>query len=333
MSALRFDGWVPCRLYWQAGEPGVEWCYLGSRPLRDPFFDTTMQLEALTPFNSLFRFRTPMAALAEWHAASPGLSPSGFIFHLSRCGSTLITQMLGSLPRNLILSEPGVLEATIRAGVHAPWASVEQQVAWIQWLVSALAQKRRGEERRLFIKFDPSSTVDFALIRLAFPDVPWVFVYRDPVEVIVSNLRRPSALVTRGMSDISFPGLEIAEIATMEDDEYAARVLGAIAEAGAHHAEAAGGMLIHYPQLPEAVWGGLRQHFGLEFTAEEIEEMKRASAFNAKQPGQPFRSDVDSKQLEADRRVRALADRWLRPHYARLEELRRMQSSTGCLNG
>ena len=41
MSALRFDGWVPFRLYWQAGGPGVEWCYLGSRPFSDPFFDAT----------------------------------------------------------------------------------------------------------------------------------------------------------------------------------------------------------------------------------------------------------------------------------------------------
>ena len=226
-----------------------------------------------------------------------------------------------------------MLEATIRADVRAPWASVEQQVAWIQWLVSALAQKRSGEEQRLFIKFDSRSIFDFPLIRLAFPDVPWIFVYRDPVEVIVSNLRRPSTLVTRGMSDVTVPGLEIAEIAGMEDDEYAARVLGVIAETGAHHAAVAGGMLIHYPQLPEAVWGGLQRHFGLHFTVEEIEEMKRASAFNAKQPGQPFRSDVDSKQREADRRIRALADRWLRPHYARLEELRRMQSSGGWLDG
>ena len=94
----------------------MEWCYLGSNGLRDPFFDYTMGIEVQTPFNTLFRFRTPVEALAEWRTVSPGVAPAGFIFHLSRCGSTLITQMLASLPENVVLSKPGVVDAMIRAG-------------------------------------------------------------------------------------------------------------------------------------------------------------------------------------------------------------------------
>lgn len=327
MNGLRFDGWVPCRLYWQAGEPGVEWCYLGSHRFCDPFFETTMHFEVQTPFNSLFRFRTPIAALADWRAFSPGLPPAGFIFHLSRCGSTLITNLLGSLPQNLVLSEPGLLDRMIRSHVRAPWASVEQRVAWLQWLVSALGQPRTGAERRLFIKFDPRSIVDFPLIRLAFPDVPWVFVYRDPVEVMVSNIRGASPLVNRGVLGLDFLMLDTAEIAVMDDDEYAARVLAIVAEAGARHAAANHGMLITYPQLPHAVWGSLQRHFGISLTAEEREQLKQAAMFNAKRPRERFVSDIESKQTEATGRVRALADQWLMPHYARLEELRRAQSA------
>ena len=67
MSRLRFDGWVPFRLYWQGSEPGVEWFYLGARRFSEPFFEGTAHFEVQTPFNSLFRFRTPIGALAEWH--------------------------------------------------------------------------------------------------------------------------------------------------------------------------------------------------------------------------------------------------------------------------
>ena len=197
MSGLRFDGWVPFRLYWQAGEPGVEWVYMGANRFSDPFFEDTTYFEVQTPFNSLFRFRTPFEALADWQAVSPGLKPAGFVFHLSRCGSTLITRMLASLPQNLVLSEPGLLDRALRAHERAPEAPLAQRVMWLQWLVSALGQPRTGLEQRLFIKFDPRNIIDFPLLRLAFPDVPWIFVDRDPVEVMVSNLRSPSLLVTR----------------------------------------------------------------------------------------------------------------------------------------
>ena len=326
VSELRFDGWIPFRAYWQGSEPGLEWCYLGANRFSHPFFETTLHLEVQKPFNALFRFRTPVAMLREWHAASPGLRPAGFIFHLSRCGSTLITRLLGSLPENLVLSEPGVLDAMIRAHERAPGASAEERVAWLQWLVSALGQKRTGEERRLFIKFEPRNTLDFPLIRLAFPYVPWVFVYRDPVEVMTSNLRKPSALVTRGMAGAGFLGLDAAAIAAMDNEEYVARVLAAVAEAGARHAAGAQGLLLHYPQLPEAVWGILQRHFGLSFTAEEVEQLQQAAVFNAKRPEERFVSDSLLKQQEATARIRALADQWVKPHYARLEELRRAQS-------
>ena len=54
-------------------------------------------------------------------------------------------------------------------------------------MVSALAQPRRGEQA-LFVKLDSWHTLALPLFRRAFPSVPWVFLYRDPVEVPVSQL-------------------------------------------------------------------------------------------------------------------------------------------------
>ena len=327
MSGLRFDGWVPFRLFWQGGVPGVEWFYLGSRRFTEPFFEATVNLAVQSPFNSLFRFRTLIAELAEWHAVSPGLRPTGFIFHLSRCGSTLITQMLASLPENVVLSEPGLLDRMIRSHVRAPGASVEQRVAWLRWLVSALGQPRTGDETHLFIKFEPRHILDFPLLRLAFPDVPWIFVYRNPVEVLVSNVSRPSALVTKGIVSLDATAFDLALAAGMEDDEYAARMLGIVAEAAVRHTSSSQGMLVDYTQLPDVVWGGLANHFGLSFTGADVERMKHAATSNAKEPTQRFQSDTDSKKSEASAHLRLLADQFLMPHYRRLEELRRSWSS------
>jgi len=60
-----------------------------------------------TPFNQLFCDRTPLAALGDYAASNPGIAPDGFIFHVSRCGSTLVSQMLAALPDSIVLSEAG----------------------------------------------------------------------------------------------------------------------------------------------------------------------------------------------------------------------------------
>jgi hypothetical protein len=327
VSGIRFDGWVPFRLYWQGSEPGVEWAYLGASGFGEPFFEQTMHYAMQTPFNSLFRFRTPIEALADWHAVSPGLKPAGFIFHLSRCGSTLITRMLASLPQNLVLSEPGPLDLLLRSHERAQEASVELRATWLQWLVSALGQSRTGEERRLFVKFDPRNIVDFPLLRLAFPGVPWVFVYRNPVEAMVSNLRSPSLLVTRGILRPDFLNLDGSVVAGMDDGEYAARVLGIVAETAARHAVAYGGKLVEYKQLPDIVWTDLGRQFGIQFTTAEVDHLKQVATFDAKNPARRFENDTEAKNREATDDVRRLAAQWIAPHSAKLEEIRRAQTS------
>jgi hypothetical protein len=327
VNARRFHGWVPFRLYWQAGEPGVEWLYMGANRFSGPFFEQTMYFEAQTPFNSLFRFRTPLAALAEWSEVSPGVKPAGFIFHLSRCGSTLITRLLTSLPRNLVLSEPGLLDLMLRSHEWAPRAPLEQRAMWLRWLVSALGQRRSGLEQRLFVKFDPRNIVDFPLLRLAFPGVPWIFVYRNPVEVMVSNLRAPSLLVTPGIVGADFLNFDASLVAGMDYAEYVARVLGIVAETAARHAAATGGMPIDYTQLPAVVWGDLERNFGLDLTPDEVDQLKQVAAFDAKKPDRRFVSDTEDKRQEADDRVRRAAEQWISPHCARLEEIRLAHAS------
>lgn len=323
--SLPFEGWIPFRLYWQGSEPGVEWCYLGTNRFTEPFFETTMHFAVETPFNSLFRFRTPMDVLPEWQCTNPGLAPTGFIFHLSRCGSTLITQLLGSLPEHVVISEAGLLDGILRSHERAPQASLEQRVSWLRGLVSALGQPRTGSESRLFIKFDPRSISHYPLWRRAFPNVPWVFVYRDPVEVMVSNLRGPAQLLTRGLDTASFLSVPPSRIEAMDDEEFLARGLGVIAAAAVQCASDHPGLLINYRQLPEFVWNGMQRHFGMTFSDEAVERFGQLASLHAKHPGRPFTSDTERKHREATDRVRLLAREWVEPHYAKLEDLRLRQ--------
>jgi len=157
--------------------------------------------------------------------------------------------------------------------------------------------------------------------------VPWVFVYRDPVEVMVSNLRSPSLLVTRGILGPDFLNFDGSLVAGMDDGEYAARVLGIVAETAAQHAVTAGGKPIEYSQLPDIVWGDLRRHFGIEFTPQEVDQLKQVATFDAKKPERRFENDTEAKNREATGHIRHLAAQWIAPHYARLEEIRLAHAS------
>ena len=49
------------------------------------------------------------------------------------------------------------------------------------------------KERYLFFKIQSVGTRYVRTFREAFPETPWAFVYRDPVQVMMSHLDKPHA--------------------------------------------------------------------------------------------------------------------------------------------
>src|SRR5688572_16934434 len=95
-----FRDWVPIRVYRRGSETMVDWCYAGSMRFTQPFFEDTVQQMFRRPFSLLFRHQTSFEFLGKLCDSQSGLTPTGFIFHMSRCGSTLVAQMLAALERN-----------------------------------------------------------------------------------------------------------------------------------------------------------------------------------------------------------------------------------------
>ncbi len=273
------------------------------------------------PFNGLFAHRTDMDVLARWHEESPGLTPSGFIFHMSRCGSTLVSRMLAAVPSHLVISEAGPLDALARPHLQAPHAPIERRIAWFRWMVSALGQKRTGAEERYFVKFDSRTTLDLPFIRQAFPDVPWIFVYRDPTEVMASHRSDPAPAMIPGIVGRGGLDLPAAQALAMTGEEYGARVLGRLCEAAWDSLREAG-LPVNYAQLPEAVGRDIANHFGIGLTPGEQESMNEAALFHAKHPRRRFEPDAEGKRRDLPKAAHEAAARWIEPHYAALERLR-----------
>lgn len=312
-------GWIPIRVYWQEGRPWLDWCYLGQERFEEPFFDQTIERALRRPFSLLFRHQTPIEILAQARAALDCVPPSGFIFHMSRCGSTLISQMLAALPRNIVISEASPIDSILNAPWRNPALTEEERLAWFQWIVTALGQKRNREEEHFFIKFYSSHALHLPLIHRAFPGVPWIFVYRDPLEVMVSHHRNPSGQLLPRLSDPRLGDLDQAAAWEFSPDEHCARALARICAAALENLGTGPGLLISYRELPGVVADSLLNSFHLRVTEAELERMQRASRFSAKDPSLMFADDSAAKQRDATDEIRQLANRWLRPLYDRLE--------------
>jgi hypothetical protein len=233
------------------------------------------------PFNLAFSRRTRFAALEALHAEAPGLRPAGLIFHMSRCGSTLIAQMLAQLSATIVLSEPQPLDALIR--LRRRGVDDATLAGWLRGMAGALAQPRNGEQR-LFFKFHAWHVLELPLIRRAFPGVPWIFVFREPRAVLRSHERMPGPEVTAGMID--FPGAGVAAD-TFDPEppaEYAARVLAAFCEAALAQHASGPCAFVAYDDLPEAFFSELLPFFGVAATSEECERMRAASRRDSKAP-------------------------------------------------
>ena len=318
MNTPQLGDWMPIRIYEQGGQFWVDWCYWAQQRFGEPFFEQTVARRLRQPFNLLFRQQTPIETLAELQAQTPGLPPTGFIFHMSRCGSTLLAQLLAALPCNIVISEAGPIDAVLRSRWGDPQITDEQRIGWLRSLLSAFARPRHAQERHLFVKFDSWHTLALPLIQRAFPDVPWIFLYRDPGQVLASHARQPGAQMVPGRLDPQWLGLDDNRLEHGRLDEYCARVLTRICGAALQYHNQ-NGRFVHYRQLPGAVWLELAQHFRVEYSAAEIVCMRQTAQFDAKTPGLFFVEANSSTTRAAATALGPFAEQWLLPIYAALE--------------
>jgi hypothetical protein len=232
--------------------------------------------------------------------------------------------MLQASDRHVVLSEPPPLDSVLRAHIRDSSLSEERRVEWLVWMLSALGIKRRPEQERLFVKFDCWNIAELPVVHHAFPDTPWIFLYRDPLEVLVSQLRAPALWSMPGGLPPAVLGLDPAEISELPRDEHCARMIGRICEIALDRVrDTSGGLLVNYAELPDCFYSHIAGHFQLDLSSAEIEQARETAGMNAKSPWFAFEADSDKKQNEATARMRDLTNTWARPFYDDLEALRR----------
>ena len=134
------------------------------------------------------RFQS-LRALARRVASEPVLPVAALIFHCSRCGSTLLARLLEHDPGNRVFAEPEALPRFFAA--HAEALARGEDAAELGAFIHAFGLAPAPHERHLIVKLTSRAIRYLPGFRAAFPDVPFVYLFRDPVEVVASLCANP----------------------------------------------------------------------------------------------------------------------------------------------
>ena len=307
--------WTPVRLDFSGPAPAVFWADLSAERFVEPFFDQTVARWASDP-RARPLVKTGLEALVALDS-EPSLEPAGMIFHLSRCGSTLVSRLLGTLPGVVVVAEPAPLNTLL--GLNPDRINEAALIEAVRLLLRALGRCRHGDERRLVLKCTSWNIRRREILAAAFPETPWIWVQRDPARVLASLLAEPPGwlgLQAAPRRAARRFGLDPAAVPAMARAEFAARALGAMLEAAA--TDPARRLCIDHAQLPAAVWKRVAPHLGLEADPAAIDRMIDESRFYAKDSTpRVFAGDAPERRPTTDA-IREAAQRFAESGYRAL---------------
>lgn len=316
-------GFLPVDAVVVDGRPGLWWMEMSGVELAEPFFEQTVERAKKEGREERF---TEFDVLLQLEKELESVEPTGFIFHSSRCGSTLVANACRAVSNSIVLSEASAIDKLIARFITDADNPVKESLysVFLRGVVHTLAQRRTGNEQHLFIKFACCSFAQFKRIKRIWPNVPWLFLYRDPVETIVSNMKDvPPWLID---SDRRVLSSIIGADAEMSLEELCARTIGSLYST-AYDLANGNSMLLNYNQLSVPVIASVLNFFKIDLSSEELETIARTSKAYSKEASgtRAFVADIETKQKLASNLVRELSERWAEKPYQLLEQRNRYE--------
>ncbi|MEK8032812.1 hypothetical protein AACH06_18480 [Ideonella sp. DXS29W] len=274
--------------------------------LQEPFLHETVQRLARTPWV----VHTPLGQLDR---VGEQAAPAGVIFHVARCGSTLVSQMLKQHPDTVVYSEP----LAINELLVPPHAG--DRASRVAALRSLGARFSAHAGRRYVLKLSSWNTLFADLIVEAFPQTPLALCVRDPLEVAVSlQQSRPRWLHDDHAA--LFSNAVQGNLQAKGPDERIALFIAAFLRA-AGMLPANRSLLLPYLSLPDAVVAQLAPHFGLPLDDPVRQRISSVSRHHSKsRPGHlsDFVPDAERKRAAASAGLSQLVETFCRPAYQTL---------------
>jgi hypothetical protein len=317
MEVADLAQWTPIRFNLSTSTPTVDWADLSAERFVEPFFDQTVGRWSVGP-RAQPLVRTGLDALVALDG-EPSLDPAGLIFHFSRCGSTLVSRLLATMPRVVMIAEPSPLNALL--ALDPARVDGATLVRVVRLLVRALGRRRHGDEQHLVLKCTSWNIRRQEILTAAFPNTPWAWVQRDPVQVVASLLAKPPGWLGYQVPPVQTAlrfGIDPALMPTMTREEFAARALGSMLFSAATGPPRR--ICVDHAELPSAVWQRVAPHFGIEIDSSAIERMTEQSRYYSKESEPQQFSGRESEARPTTAEMTDTVERFAGPGYRQLAD-------------
>ena len=283
--------WVPYRLLMDNGGAFCQWLNLKDKKLVEPFFADTISVARETRSQ---RCVSDLYVLPEWAASLPAVPPSAFVFHVSRCGSTLLSQVLSLNESNIVLSEVPFLDELLRLHYKQPGADLKMVDEQFSAALCLYGQRRTDNEQNLFIKADCWHIFFYERLRSLYPMVPFFLLYRQPVEVLQSQQKKKGMQAVPGVIEPAIMGIEFKDNDPLlfDHDLYFATVLEKIMGRFLEVIEKDNNAyLLNYTEGAMNWLNKMASVGGFTISEEWKEQVKERANFHGKYPQQPFEKE------------------------------------------
>ena len=183
------------------GELNVLYRDLGRSAFDRPLFDQVAALGAGT--SAGLQFQLSAGAILEPPAGMLPPAPVGLIFHVGRCGSNLLCNLLAGVSGVVVLREPELFNALfLRLGRERSQQVRDWLEALAERLLRSLAHGVRRDEggrpRRGVVKFSSWNGLFAEPLMKRLSGAPAVVVVREPWATVASYLEEPPYWYDRG---------------------------------------------------------------------------------------------------------------------------------------
>lgn len=315
----------------------VDWALHKYDPAAHPMFRFLVNKSPDCKNRVKVDFREVVDKVKEFDKTNDGknvhvLKPNGFVFHESRCGSTLVANSLAAMnpSKTRVYSESPPPLAALRSCGHNKIGCHAVQL--FRDVVYMMGRTNDVKEQNLFFKIQSVGTKFSSIAQEAFPEVPWIFVYRDPVQVMMSHLKYgpEQANCVRQLSVAPAMLKSIKKEKGLDDhsrltpEQQCALHLSTLCEAAVLSLQSSPviGKAVNYNDLPQALYSIIPNHFGVPLSSEDKGRIKEISGTYSKGKGnkRDWKEDSSQKEKEASEEVKSAADLFLSSSLGELEK-------------